>query len=177
MSWKKFRELSLGGKLQWIAQYYGVTIVIAALAVYMLVIVVQSVFGPAEDYALRIMILDDRQSADICRMMSAELSEALSGECEVTSYLKRDDDQRQAFAVRLMTDHLDIVIAPVEQTQQLLQNSFLQSAMELGADAFYYELTGGGPASGNETLCLGVVASGRNADNVPAAVDYFTRGK
>ena len=176
MSWKKFRELSLGGKLQWIAQYYGVTIVIAALAVYMLVIVVQSVFGPAEDYALRIMILDDRQSADICRVIGEDLREALSGECEVTSYLERDDDQRQAFAVRLMTDHLDIVIAPVEQTQQLLQNGFLQSAMELGADSYYYKLTGGGSASGNEMLCLGVVASGQNADNVSAAVDYFTRG-
>ena len=177
MNWKKFRELSLRGKLQWIVQYYGVTIVIAALAVYMLVIVAQSVFGPAEDYALRVMILDDRQSADICRVIGDDLREALSGECDVTSYLERDEDQRQAFAVRLMTDHLDIVIAPVEQTEQLLQNGFLQSAMELGADSYYYKLTGGGPDSGNETLCLGVVASGQNADNVPAAVDYFTRGE
>ena len=176
MNWKKFKELSPRGKLQWIAQYYGVTIVLAALAVFVLVVTVRTIFGPAENYALRVMILDDRQSADLCRVMEAELGAALSGECEVTSYLERDDDQRQAFAVRLMTDHLDIVIAPVEQTEQLLQNSFLQSAMELAADSYYYELTGGGPASGNEALCLGVVASGRNAGNVPAAVEYFTRG-
>ena len=177
MNWKKFKEMSLGRKLQWILQYYGVTIAVAAVAIFVGVVLIQSVFGPADDYAIRVMILDDRQSADICRAFSEDLREVLSGECDVTSYHESDAEQMQAFAVRLLTDHLDIVIAPAEQTEQLLQSRFLSGAMEMESDAFYYEYTGGGPDSGGDALFLGVAASGMNADNVPAAMDYFVRGR
>ena len=177
MNWKTFKEMRLRAKLGWIVQYYGVTIVIAALAIFVGVVFVRSVFGPADEYAIRIMILDDRASADVCRVFEAELSEMIGGACDVTSYRESDDEQRQAFAVRLMTDHLDIVIAPEEQTQQLLQNSFLSGAMELEAGSFYYESTGGGPDAGYGALYLGVAASGTNAENVPAAAEYFARGK
>ena len=177
MNWKKFKELSLGRKLQWIVQYYGVTIVIAAIALCVGIVMVRTFFGPAENYALRVMILDDHSSADLCRVFGAELGEVLGGECDVTSYLKSDPDQMQAFAVRLMADNLDIVIAPADETQQLLQSNFLSGAMELAADSFYYQCTLGGPDQAGGAIWLGTAASGRNAGNVPAAVDYFTGGK
>ena len=177
MNWKKFRELSLGGKLQWIVQYYGATIVIAAIALCVGIVMVRTFFGPEENYALRVMILDDHSSADLCRVFAAELGEVLDGECDVTSYLKSDPDQMQAFVVRLMADNLDIVIAPADETQQLLQSNFLSSAMGLEADSFYYACTGGGPDQEGGALYLGMAASGRNAGNIPAGVTYFTDGK
>ena len=84
MNWKKFKELSLGGKLQWIVQYYGATIVIAAIALCVGIVMVRTFFGPEENYALRVMILDDHSSADLCRVFATELGEVLGGECDVT---------------------------------------------------------------------------------------------
>ena len=176
MNWEKFKKLSLRAKLQWIIQYYGVAIAIGAIAIFVGIVLVQSLFGPAEDYAIRVMILDDRQSADLCQAFAQELCDALGGECDVTSYLERDDDQRQAFVVRLMSDNLDIVIAPAEQTEQLLQNGFLRSAMQLEADAFYYACTGGSPEQ-DGALYLGVTASSRKTDNAATAIEYFIRGR
>ena len=177
MNWKKFRELTPGARILWIAQYYGATIVIAAIALFVGIVMVRTFFGPEENYALRVMILDDRSSADLSRVFGEELGEVIGGECEVTSYLKRDADQMQAFVVRLMADNLDIVIAPAGEAQQLLENGFLSGAMELAADSYYYMCTGGSPDQEGGALYLGVAASGRNAGNVPAGVAYFTGGK
>ena len=177
MNWDKFKNLSLRGKLQWLLQYYGLTAAIAATAIIVGAVFLTSVFGPGENYALRVMILDDRSSADLCRVFGEELGEVLGGACDVTAYLKSDPDQMQAFVVRLMADNLDIVIAPADETQQLLQSNFLSGAMGLEADSFYYACTGGGPDQEGGALYLGTAASGRNAGNVPAGMAYFTGGK
>lgn len=174
MNWAKFKEMKLREQLQWILQYYGVTIAVVIAAVFVGTVFIASVFGAEEDYAIRVMILDDRQFADNCREFSEELGAALSGECDITSYLESDDDQRQAFAVRLMSDHLDIVIAPEEQTEQLLQNGFLLQAMRLEADSFYNQRTA--PDREDGAICLGVASSGKNVENIPIAIAYFISG-
>ena len=172
MNWAKFKQMKLREQLQWILQYYGVTITVIIATIFVVTVFITTVLGPEGNYALRVMILDDFQTADNCQEFSRELGAALSGECDITTYMESDDNQRQAFVVRLMSDHLDIVIAPEEQTVQLLNNGFLLYATPLKADSPYGERTAPDRADG--AVYLGVVSTGVNTENIPAAIAYFT---
>ena len=174
MNWKKFKSLSPREKIQWIFQYYGLTMAVVAAVIFVGAVFLSSVFGPGDNYAIRVMILDDRQSADICRVFGEELGVLLSGECDITGYTESGAEQMQAYVVRLMTDDLDLVIAPAEVTDELLQNGFLRSAAALSKDSRYHAYTDGGSDRADTVYCIGETTRSRNADRVPAAIDYFT---
>ena len=173
MNREKFKSLSLREKIQWIFQYYGLTMAVAAAAILVGAVFVSSVFGSGDHYAIRVMILDDRQSSDVCQVFSAELGALLSGECDVTGYTESGAEQMQAYVVRLMTDDLDLIIAPAEVTDELLQYGFLRGAVTLSEDSRYHLYTGGSDRAGT-VYCIGETMRSRNADHIPAAIDYFT---
>lgn len=176
MDWNKFKQMSLSRKIQWVIQYYGLTIAVVAAVVIVGTVFLKSVFGPADTYAIRVMILDDRQSADICRDFSEELSTILSGECDITSYLESETYQMQAFVVRLITDDLDLVIAPEHVVVQMVENGYFIRAMKLEEDSYYYEATGRNTAEEEEAIYIGEPRSSQNTENIPAAMDYFVNG-
>lgn len=172
MDREKFKALSFWQKVQWVLQYYGPTMVVTALAAFVIVVFVKSVFGPGEEYALRVMILDDRQSTDLCQTYSRQLGELLGGECDITSYAESALYEMQAFVVRLTSDELDLVIAPEEQMEQLMENGYLTDMTALPDDSFYCMTAHGGQPT--EPYYIGQTVRSGNPDNVPAAVDYFT---
>lgn len=174
MNWEKFKSLRLSEKLRWIFQYYGLTMAVAAAAILVGTVFLFSVFGPGDDYAMRVMILDDHLSADECRAFSEELGAILSGKCDITSYLESEENQKTAFTVRLLTDELDLVIAPEVLTNELLQNGYLLNAVELPADSLYSMRTHGGSEGAETAFYIGETARSKNADHISTAIGYFT---
>ena len=173
MTWGKFKALPFLQKIQWLVQYYGVTALVAAVTVAVAVVFFRSVFGPGEQYALRVLVLDDRLSVDQCRTFARELGEKLGGECDMTSYLESDAAQMQAFAVRLTTDPLDLVIAPEDQMEQLIDNGFVAAGLELQDDSRYMQATGG--VGDDRPRYIGRTTVGLNGANAAAAEEYFTK--
>ena len=170
MNWEKFRQMRLTEKIQWILQYYGVAIGVAIVAIFVAVVFITSIFE-TDEYALRVLILDDRQTAEQCGEFSRELSAMLSGECDVTSYRGDSEEQMQAFVVRLMTDALDLVIAPEAEMAQLAENGYLRSSAVLGEESFYEIQMGGGSGQ----YCIGETARSRSAERAALAIDYFMK--
>ncbi len=168
-----FRELSLRQKLQWIAQYYGAAIVLAVVAVAMGIGFFTAVFGPGEKCTVKVMILDDRQTADNCRLFSEELGAMLGGECEVTSYAPSAMYEMQAFAVRLTSDALDVVIAPEAQMRELIENGYLRGMEKLEANSRYQAITRGGEADGAD-IYIGLAARTKNERNASETMRYFS---
>lgn len=173
MDREKFKALSFWQKVQWVLQYYGLAMVITALVVFVLVVFIKSVFGPGEEYALRVMILDDRQTTELCQTYSQQLGELLGGACDITSYAESAQYEMQAFVVRLTSDELDLVIAPEEQMEQLMANGYLTGMSPLSDDSLYWVTAHGGRPE-ERTYYIGQTVRSGNPDNVPAAVDYFT---
>ena len=173
MNWTKFKSLSLREKLQWIFQYYGLTIAVVAAALFVGGVFLYSVLGPGDGSVIHVLILDDHQSADVCRAFSEDLSALLGGECDVTSYTESNANQMQAFVIRLMTDELDLIIAPKAQMDELLENEYLRSSTELPEGALYYTYTGGGSAQDGSIFCIGETARSKSRHNA-AAIDYFS---
>ena len=172
MNWEKFKSLKLSEKLQWILQYYGLTIGVAAAAIFVGAVFLISVFGPGDDYAVRVMILDDRLSSDACRVFSEELGGLLSGECDITGYAETGAEQMQAFIVRLMTDELDLIIAPTEIMDELAQNEYLRGAAALGADSRYHMYTSGSERT-EISFSIGQTARSKKTDHISEVIDYF----
>ena len=174
MDWKKFKSLRPGEKVQWIFQYYGLTMAVAAAAIIVVTVFLCSVFGPGDQYAIRVMILDDHQSAENCLAFSVELGAILSGECDITGYLESDDEQNRALTVRLLTDELDLIIAPEGVVNELLQSEYLLNAVKLPADSLYSMRMHGGSEGSEVAFYIGETARSRNADHIPTAIRYFT---
>ena len=131
MNWNKFKTMSLFQKIQWIIQYYGLMLVVMVVVLFVGTVFVKSVFGSENEYAIRVMILDDHLSKETSNMFRSDLKIVLDGECDISSYMESDLDQKQAFTVRLLADELDIVIAPKKDMEELKQNGYLKRMEEI----------------------------------------------
>ena len=172
MKRETWRALSLRQRVQWILQYYGVAIAVAAVALVAAASFLTSALGPGESYAAKVMILDDRQSADNCQVFARELSERLGGACEVTCYAPSAMYEMQAFAVRLTSDELDVIIAPGVQMRELRQNGYLRETEELSPNSRYQTVTRGGAADGD--IFIGVAVRSEGDAGASRAMRYFT---
>ena len=59
MDLEKFKQLSLKKKIQWLLQYYGLTALIAVLAIAVISIFLKSVFCPEPISDICVLILDE----------------------------------------------------------------------------------------------------------------------
>ncbi len=141
MNWKLFKEMSLADKVKWIIHYYGIWICVGIIAICVIATLIGKILGPGEQYAAQIMILDDRCSDEERIRMSEELQALLEAPCEVTAYHISDENQFQAFVVRLTGAVLDIVIAPEKQMKELESNGYFKEMHPLPEDATYYQMT------------------------------------
>ncbi len=170
----KFKALTFPKKIQWVLQYYGVTALVVVAAVCVGVVFFNAVFGPGEQYDLRVMALDDRLSVEQCQAFADELGELVGGPCDVTSYLESDMSQMQAFVVRLTTDPLDLVIAPEDQMEQLIENGYVAAGLQLQDDSRYMQATWFDNGD-QRPRYIGRTAVGLNGENAAAGEEYFTQ--
>lgn len=168
MNLDKFKELSFKEKLQWIWDYYAVTIAVALVVVIVLVILVSSMLGLRGDQsALNVVILDDRMNDEASEKMKEEWSSIVDGNIEISFFSKHDVEQFQAFIVRVAVDGTDIVIAPYEEISEMAANGYIKDNYYLlSDDSFYSELLNIGDMFDKyDDVYLGEACRGANADN------------
>ena len=132
--WKK---MSFIQKIEWIIQYYGLTILFGIIAVVVSLSLGKAFLEAGDKGDMQIIILDNGMSSELCYALQKKMDDVIDGEAEMTSYAKASPMHMQAFSVRLTADDLDIVIAPEEEMLQMAGNGYLLPFDEDGITAFY----------------------------------------
>lgn len=125
MNFKIFKELSFKKKLQWLVQYYGVVALVSIIAIGIIFTLVKSILVPEPIADVCIMILSDDIYTEEAIEMQYELSKTLDSPVEIYAYMISDPYGMQYFATKVMTDQLDIIVAPKKETEELLGNSYI----------------------------------------------------
>lgn len=138
MNREKFQSLSRKSKIQWLLEYYGVKAVIGVVVLIVLISFFKSVFF-SQKYDANVMILDTRMGRDESVQLQQDLEQVLQGKkIRYCSYTKSDENQMQAFSIRVMSDHLDMLIVPETEALELLRNGYwLEEPVELTATSNY----------------------------------------
>lgn len=154
---EKFKQLSLKKKIQWLLQYYGLTALIAVLAIAVISIFLKSVFCPEPISDICVLILDESISYEDTENIAGELEQITGKSVDVVSYGKTDIYGKEAFAIKLTSDQLDIVLAPYEETMQMLEAGYLTDQQALN----------------NTKLYLGIPRNARTGEALDQTIDYF----
>ena len=173
MKWNKFKTMPIFQKIQWIIQYYWLTIVVVMAVLIVGVIFMKSFFASENDYKIRIMILDDHLSEDVCNMFRRDISLTLGGECDLSSYMESDSNGKQAFITRLLADELDIVIAPKKEMEELRQNGYLRRMEAINQGSFYYSVTEERDGQSDFEMYVGETVRGKNSNSIDAVINYI----
>jgi len=132
-----WKQMSLSKKLVWFIQYYGVTTLVVIGSILVLFSLGKTFFGEKEKADIKVIILDNGVSSDLCLQYQEEISTLLQGKAEITAYIKNDATHMQAFSVRLTADDLDFVIAPETEMIEMAKNGYLLKYDESGVTSFY----------------------------------------
>ena len=173
MNWDKFKAMSILQKTQWVIQYYGLTMVVVLVALIVGAIFIRSVFGAENEYAIRVMILDDHLSKEVVNRFRDDLRIELEGESDISSYMESDISQKQAFTVRLLADELDIVIAPKKEIEEMQRSGYLHRIEAISQDSFYYSVTRGEDDKPGTDLYIGETVKSKNIRSVDAVINYI----
>ncbi|MCF0187585.1 MAG: hypothetical protein HUJ98_13995 [Bacteroidaceae bacterium] len=135
----KFKNLSLKEKLQWLLTYYGLTAAAFVVGIIVVVALATTVFGEKNEPDVRIICLDDHMSYDNADSIREELLGLFEGEMEIelTSYLKSDPTNQQAFAVRLAADNLDVVVVTKDYFDSMEESGFIKDWKLIPKDGNY----------------------------------------
>ena len=157
MNLEKFKQLSLKGKIQWLVQYYGVLACVVIVAIVVIVIFFKSVFFSEPISDICVLILDDGVTVEDTDLVREDLEQLTGKSVEVVSYTAINPYGRDAFAVKLSSDQLDIVIAPSEETVQMMQTGYLKEEQKIE----------------QSELHLGIPQSARTGEAYELAIEYF----
>lgn len=136
---------------------YGLTVCLVAVAVVVIGIFIKSVLIPEPISDICVLILYEDMNPDDTQMIQDELEVITGKSVDVVSYGATAEFGRDAFAVKLTTDQLDIVLAPYEETMQMIQSGYLTGEQVLE----YSELH------------LGIPQKARKGEALNLAIDYF----
>lgn len=137
MNKELWKQMTLSQKITWFIQYYGLTVVAVIVTVAVVISLIISFAGANDKGDMRIIILDNGVSSELCEVFRGEIAERIDGEVEIASYLKVDSVHMQAFSVRLQADALDIVIAPEEDIREMAEVGYLLPYDAEGITSFY----------------------------------------
>lgn len=157
MNKEKFKELSFKKKLQWLVQYYGVVALISVIVLFVAGYFIKSVLAPAPIADVCIMILSDEVYTEEAIEMQYNLSKELDCAIDVSAYMVSDPYGMQSFATRIMADQIDIVVAPKDASEDMLNNSYIPE---------YEELNG-------TNLCISKPVKARESEKQMKCIDYL----
>ena len=173
MNWNKFKAMSIIQKVQWIVQYYGLMIVVMVAVLIVGTAFMKSVFGAQKEYGIRVMVLDDFLSSEALDRFRRDLTVALKGECDITSYMEKDLEHKQAFTIRLGVDELDVVIAPKKEMEELQKNGYLVRMEVINQESFYYRVTRKDSHESDYEMYIGETVKSNNRSNVDTVINYM----
>lgn len=144
-------------KAEWIAEYYGVRIIVGALAVLTAAVAVKSIFFSVPENDISVLMLSDQVTQSMADSYEEELAEITGKKVEIVAYRENDAYGKQAFAAKVGTDLTDLVIAPEHETELLQESSFLMSSAVLDG-------TG---------LCMGIPRGARDGSELQNTMEYL----
>lgn len=159
MTWKTFKEMSFKKKLQWLVQYYGIVALIILVVIFIAFSFLKSVFFPEPGADVCIMILSDDIYTEDAVDMQYNLSKTYDCTYDISAYMISDPYGMQYFATRVMTDQLDIVVAPRKETEEMLSNSYISD----------YEIIE------NSDMCISIPVKARKSYGQEQAIEYIRK--
>jgi len=132
-----WEQMTFSQKITWFIQYYGLTVLAVIVTIVVVISLIKAFMGADDKGDMRIIILDNGVSSELCDVYRNEIEELIAGEVEIASYLKADSNHMQAFLVRLQADDIDIVIAPEEEICWMAEEGYLLPYDANGITSFY----------------------------------------
>ena len=175
----KFKSLSFKEKLQWLLTYYGLTAAAFVVGLIVIVALGKTLFGERVEPDVRIICLDDHMSYDNADFIRSELAGLFEEEKEIelTSYLKSDPTNQQAFAVRLAADDIDLVIVTKDYFDSMDESGFIKEWKLIPKEGNYARatLSEEGQDSLLEDMYLVVPVNGLSQDEtvMEPVISYF----
>lgn len=149
--------MPLSKKIEWILQYYGIWIVVAVAAIVVLCSFLHSVFYPDPVSDICIMLLSDDYVRDDIPVLEQDIQELTGKTVTVEVYNLSELYGNGAFTIKLISDQIDLVIAPKEQTDSMVESEYLESFERIGDKDSY----------------LGIPARARKCSELDKTIDYF----
>lgn len=128
-------------KIRWFLDYYLKTTLFLLLGIGVAIYFILSFFGLRDEQkiGLNVLILDDRITEGKIVKMGDFLQNEIGEQVDISGYGRKDQNQRDAFAVKTTTDGIDIVIAPHDEMQMLYENKYISEYEETTKAALWYE--------------------------------------
>lgn len=159
MNLKTFKEMPFKKKLQWLVQYYGIVALVSLIVVFVIGYLIKSILFPEPLPDVCVMILSEDVYTEEAIEMQYELMKANECTFDVRSYIVSDPYAMQSFATRAMTDQLDVIVAPKNHTEDMLNNSYISEYEEIK----------------NTDLCISVPVNARKSKAQENAIDYLRK--
>lgn len=159
MNWKTFKEMSFKKKLQWLVQYYGVVALISLIVIFIAGYFIKSVIFPEPKADVCIMILSDEIYMEEAIEMQFEMTNSYNATFDISAYDINDPYGMQSFATRVMTDQLDIIFAPKKETEEMLENSYINTYEQLS----------------DSDMCISFPVGARDSEAQKKAVEYLLK--
>ncbi len=141
MNSRYWDEMTVPKKIEWVFQYYGIKI-LAVLGAVLTVgyLIVSVVFAPKVSDVC-ILMLTDQVPQETANDYQAALADELGKTVSIEAFGESDLYGKQAFATKVGTDIIDLVIVPKEEAQLLDQSHYLLSYAPLEGTSYYMGVT------------------------------------
>lgn len=128
-------------KLKWFKDYYLKTVLLGIVGVIVLGYLCFSMLNMRKDQQvdLEVLILDDRVNTENITELTKTLEDKINGTVLCSAYRLSDQQQMSAFAVKTTRDGVDLVIAPIEEMEQMYENQFIEMYQSTEEAALCYE--------------------------------------
>ena len=120
MDKKQFKEMTIKQKLRWFFGYYGVTVIVAAIAIFVAVVFIKTVFGPSDLEDLCVLVYSDTVSQEQCISYEEEIEDSTGKTASVTAYNITDPYGSQAFATKIWEFQKQLEEAICLKKQQII---------------------------------------------------------
>ena len=132
MDKEKFKSMPLGKKIQWLIQYYGLAALAVIVTVCVIISFIKSVFFPAPAPDLRVFVYSSEVFDDDIKNLETEILNTTGMDVEVSLIGSSDMYGNQAFVARLTDPDLDIIMAPENETNQMMEGGRIVEFEKLG---------------------------------------------
>lgn len=154
---KQFSEMTSKQKLRWFFDYYAIPSIVTIGVLVIIALFVKAVFWPEKAKDVCVLIYSDQVTQDQCVIYEQDIEQSTGKTASVQVYQISDPYGSQAFAAKLGTDVIDLVIAPEAEMKLMSDNGFLINYA---------------PVEGS-TMYMGIPRTAREGDLLETVIDYL----
>ena len=141
MDKEKFKSLSFKKKIEWLIQYYGLAAIAVLVTIGVIISLVKAIFFPAPPADICVLIYSDEVNDQFVVELE-EIIEADTGKnIEVTKISPSSAYGNQALSARLTDENLDLVLAPITETDYMKESDFLTESTPIDGTEMYMDTT------------------------------------